>query len=565
MNNNTKKKRKNMNLTSKLALVYILAGFLPVLIILAVNFFEMRSMFSDEEKKKNEVYLKQTVDYLDSEFEEYNEMAEFFVEDDEMLKCLSAGNAGTEEFYKKIQETVLPAIKLYSCINSGVNSMVIYLDRDIDDRLENLAPISEIENCEWYDNAINNYIPNWYIDSAKGKVVMAKSFKNENKNDFLGVIYMEMELSHVLDSFKSAAAVNYGIKITDTCNNVILEYDYFTPKNQKYIVDAGEFSEIEKNGKYEILSCLSDETGWKIWMYQPERLIISKIAPVNLITIIGIVTCMVAAFLCIRFNAVFVTGRIKKLQQTMDTVEQGNFAVEINNNNDDEIGLLVNSFSKMIERLNRLINEVYKSKIKEKEYEMTALQAQINPHFLYNTLSMINWKAIEAGQPDISKITLSLSSFYRTSLNKGKNVIELSGEIQNIRSYLDIQLMLHDDGFDVELDVDEDTLKYTIPNLVLQPLVENAIEHGVDVMTEGRGEVTVKCKEKGEFIELSVIDNGVGMTEEQAKTILTSDSKGYGVRNVNERIKLFYGAQYSLKVMSKIGEGTEVLVCIPKK
>ena len=164
MNNNTKKKRKNMNLTSKLALVYILAGFLPVLIILAVNFFEMRSMFSDEEKKKNEVYLKQTVDYLDSEFEEYNEMAEFFVEDDEMLKCLSAGNAGTEEFYKKIQETVLPAIKLYSCINSGVNSMVIYLDRDIDDRLENLAPISEIENCEWYDNAINNYIPNWYID-----------------------------------------------------------------------------------------------------------------------------------------------------------------------------------------------------------------------------------------------------------------------------------------------------------------------------------------------------------------------------------------------------------------
>ena len=125
--------------------------------------------------------------------------------------------------------------------------------------------------------------------------------------------------------------------------------------------------------------------------------------------------------------------------------------------------------------------------------------------------------------------------------------------------------MLHDDGFDVELDVDEDTLKYTIPNLVLQPLVENAIEHGVDVMTEGRGKVTVKCKEKGEFIELSVIDNGVGMTEEQAKTILTSDSKGYGVRNVNERIKLFYGAQYSLKVMSKIGEGTEVLVCIPKK
>ena len=300
-------------------------------------------------------------------------------------------------------------------------------------------------------------------------------------------------------------------------------------------------------------------------MYQPKKLVISKITPVNLITVIGIVTCMVAAFLCIRFNAVFVTGRIKKLQYIMDTVEQGDFHVEISNNNDDEIGLLMDSFSKMIAKLNYLINEVYKSKIKEKEYEMTALQAQINPHFLYNTLSMINWKAIEAGQADISKITLSLSAFYRTSLNKGRDEIELNGEMQNIRSYLDIQLMLHDDGFDVEMDVDEGALKYTIPNLILQPLVENAIEHGIDIMTDGRGKIIVKCKEKGEFIELSVIDNGVGMTKEQADAILTSDSKGYGVRNVNERIKLFYGAQYSLNVISEIGVGTEVLVRIPKK
>ena len=128
----------------------------------------------------------------------------------------------------------------------------------------------------------------------------------------------------------------------------------------------------------------------------------------------------------------------------MKEVEQGNFEVNITSDSRDEIGDLVNGFDSMLLQLNTLIKEVYEGRIKEKEYEMKALQAQINPHFLYNTLSLINWKAIEADAEDISKITLALSTFYRTSLNKGKNVMSLSDELRNMRSYLDIQLMMHD-------------------------------------------------------------------------------------------------------------------------
>ena len=176
---------------------------------------------------------------------------------------------------------------------------------------------------------------------------------------------------------------------------------------------------------------------------------------------------------------------------------------------------------------------------------MKALQAQINPHFLYNTLSLINWKAIEADAEDISKITLALSTFYRTSLNKGKNVMSLSDELRNMRSYLDIQLMMHDYEFDVEFDVDESIGQYQSLNLMLQPLIENAIAHGIDVKTDGRGKLTITGKEDGDLIVLTVADNGVGMSDEQAARILTEESKGYGVRNVNERIKLYYGEQYS--------------------
>ena len=209
--------------------------------------------------------------------------------------------------------------------------------------------------------------------------------------------------------------------------------------------------------------------------------------------------------------------------------------------------------------------EYEKIKVEKLQNSYNALMGQINPHFLYNTLSLINWKAIEADAQDISKITLALSTFYRTSLNKGKNVMSLSDELRNMRSYLDIQLMMHDYEFDVEFDVDESIGQYQSLNLMLQPLIENAIAHGIDVKTDGRGKLTITGKEDGDLIVLTVSDNGVGMSDEQAARILTEESKGYGVRNVNERIKLYYGEQYSLQIESKVGQGTKVSIRIPKR
>ena len=209
--------------------------------------------------------------------------------------------------------------------------------------------------------------------------------------------------------------------------------------------------------------------------------------------------------------------------------------------------------------------EYEKIKVEKLQNSYNALMGQINPHFFYNTLSLINWKAIEADAQDISKITLALSTFYRTSLNKGKNVMSLSDELRNMRSYLDIQLMMHDYEFDVEFDVDESIGQYQSLNLMLQPLIENAIAHGIDVKTDGRGKLTITGKEDGDLIVLTVSDNGVGMNDEKAARILTEESKGYGVRNVNERIKLYYGEQYSLQIESKIGQGTKASIRIPKR
>ena len=143
--------------------------------------------------------------------------------------------------------------------------------------------------------------------------------------------------------------------------------------------------------------------------------------------------------------------------------------------------------------------------------------------------------------------------------------MSLKDELRNMRSYLDIQLMMHDYDFDVEFHVDESIGQYSTLNLMLQPLIENAIAHGIDVKTDGRGKLIITGKEEGDLIVLTVEDNGVGMSDEQAERILTEDSKGYGVRNVNERIKLYYGEQYSLQIESQIGKGTKACIRIPKR
>ncbi len=194
---------------------------------------------------------------------------------------------------------------------------------------------------------------------------------------------------------------------------------------------------------------------------------------------------------------------------------------------------------------------------------MQALQAQINPHFLYNSLSIINWKAIEAGNDEISQVTLALSTYYRTSLNKGETMTIAANELRNIEAYLHIQLVMHDDSFQVEKQVEEKILSCSVPKLILQPLVENAIEHGLDVSEKEEKKLKISALLEGGDLVFFVEDNGAGMEEEQAESMLTYQSKGYGMRNVHDRIRLLYGEESGLKIYSKKGEGTRVEIRFP--
>ena len=566
--NNTGTKKKGMRLKSKLAMVYILAGFLPIVVILFVNYFQMRSVFKNQEKNTLYSFIKRSVLDLDDEFKKYAELAGLITNDENVNDILSTIYLDDNRINEKFDQSVAPSLDAFIYFHNEVSKITIYTDRIVDYKNKYLAPIEELKKADWYESIADSRNNNWIAGTDEKTIVLVRKMQSLEENGINGYFYEKINYDNVFEDLSENISDNYGICVSDRLGQNIYSYDTFTDKNKGYNLSLSEITKKypDKNKDYFIVKKTIPETGWNVWLHKPEKLMGTSIRQINIITFGGTLVCLVATFMCIRFTAIFVTTRIGKLQKAVARVEKEDFSYTLNTTSQDEIGELITSFSKMERKLNYLINEVYKSRIKEKEYEMKALQAQINPHFLYNTLSLINWKAIEAGKRDISKITLALSAFYRTSLNKGNNITHISGEIENMRSYLSIQLMLHDDGFDVTEDIDDSVLEYTCPNLILQPLIENAIDHGIDVMPEDRrGVISVICKDMDTYIQFVIKDNGIGMTKEQTVKILTKDSKGYGVRNVNERLKLCYGEEYPMIIKSKENTGTEVIITIPKK
>jgi len=233
-----------------------------------------------------------------------------------------------------------------------------------------------------------------------------------------------------------------------------------------------------------------------------------------------------------------------------------------------EIQLLSNGIENMVERLIKLIEKTAEQEKQRRRTEFALMQAQINPHFLYNTLDTLVW-LIESGEiNEAVKMVASLSNYFRFSLSRGKNVITIEEEEQHIRSYLEIQQMRYQDLMDYEINIPEDLKKYIVPKLTLQPLVENALYHGIK-NTRRKGTIRLTGRYENERIILEVMDNGRGMSEErltEVKASLTDNKReGFGLRTVHQRIQILFGVEYGLTLESRLDSGTKVIVTIPMK
>ena len=556
-----------IKLRYKLAIIYSMFCFLPVMLLFWLSFLQMRSIIGDKEKMNLQSYLQQSVSSMDRTLDGYNSLSDYIAFDRTLAEVFSMEYGTPYEQYEQLTQKVDPILRSSSYFHGGMQRITIYTDNGMVKHDTTVAPVSEIEETDWYQKTLEHPGINWFVNYQEKTLFSARKLAFSGAREGVNILYMDVDYQKLFTPYAETLISECGLYITDQEGKLVFEESRFSGKNQNYDLTYSEFLEQRDRGStdYTILCEQSNTTGWTVWLYQPVGLAGEAMRPIVVMAGVTILICIFAAVLAYFITSGMVSGRIERLTCLMQEVQEGSMDMQVGSDDRDEIGMLYRGFGSMMKRIRTLINEVYLGKITQKEAELKALQAQINPHFLYNTLSLINWKALAAGEEDISRMTLAMSTFYRTALNRGRNVLQVEAELSNTRAYLEIQSMLHDGDFDYEIEVQPEILQCESLNLILQPLVENAIHHGIEEKTDGRGKISVRGWKEDNCVWFMVEDNGVGMEQKVADKILTMESKGYGVRNVDERIRLCYGEKYAMKVESVVGKGTKMTIHFPAK
>ncbi len=288
---------------------------------------------------------------------------------------------------------------------------------------------------------------------------------------------------------------------------------------------------------------------------------------INLVIILGIILLFFSILLAIIISGTLVKP-IYKLKNHMVEVSNGNLDSYYETKNNDEISILGKVFNQMLMDIKKLINQVYKVQTQKRNAELRVLQSQINPHFLYNTLDTIQWKALEYKAFDVADMINSLSIFFRISLSDGKEFITISDEIEHVRNYLEIQKTRYKDKISYSINLKESISQNLVPKMIIQPLVENSIYHGLKLKKQ-KGIININVLSENDYIIIEVIDNGIGMNHKMLATTKDNlynsiESEHYGLYNINERLKLTFKDKYNIDIDSEFGKGTKVLLKIPK-
>lgn len=449
---------------------------------------------------------------------------------------------------------------------------------------------STVVDKNWFRYALNKaenihfstpYVQNLFVDSDyQYQWVISISRAVEitmDKTIQQGVLLIDISYDPIAHLFENISLGSDGYTYLIDSEGVII----YHPKQQ--LIDAKVLQENNlvaatyKDGNHEetfqgeerVVTVKSvGYTGWKIVGVTPQKgLTLNNIK--NRIFIVFILLI----FVCIlsMINSLItskITNPINELEKSVNQLEMGALNIQIYEGGTYEIKHLGKSIKKMAAQIQNLMNDMVEEHESKRINELNTLQAQINPHFLYNTLDIIVWMIEDKRQEEAVKVVTALGRFFRISLSKGKTIITVADELEHVRNYLMIQNMRYKNRFEYQIIAEPEVMGCATIKLVLQPLVENAIYHGMEFM-DGDGEIIIKAYLEQEDLYLSVSDNGLGMTEDMVERLLNGDvsskrGTGIGVKNVNERIRVYFGTEYGLSIDSKPDEGTTIIIHLPK-
>ncbi|MDU1314869.1 MAG: sensor histidine kinase [Clostridium septicum] len=572
--------KNNYSFKKKLLMVFLLVGIIPLVLLWIYDaIFIMKTTY-----EKIEYYTKSNIEIaselIDNNINTYTKMVNYIAENQDIQKIInkeySEENYSREKRFNDTQELYKIIMAILSTQNTEIPIHIVNLDKTSRfSTTDYYAPIYNDIRGDFYKKLDNNEdIAITQIhrrvegkDSKDTVLVIGKAIVDKETREVIGYVIADIYDAYFDNIFKAISFVKgSNVMLLDDNGYIITDKNYKNSTGFKYPIDylnkmnshgTGTLKMNIDDVNYEGYYTNTKNTKIKVIELIPRKYFFSEVLENMKVLIILALVVITLCIIVVLITSKKMSKPIIEMTYLMKEVEKGNLDVSIENYSNDEIGELSRGFNDMTKELRRLIDEGYRKELLVQQAEFKALKSQVNPHFLYNSLGLVNWMARLGEVEDVIKATDALAKFFRYSVNNTEDIVPVKKEFEQIKSYLTIQNYRYKDKFTIKINVDENILDWNILKLMLQPLVENAIIHGLEKKI-GQGILIINAFEMEEKLCFEIKDNGVGIRGNSKK------GEGIGISNVNKRIKLFYGEEFGVDYKRE-DEFTIFSIVVPKK
>ena len=583
---------KNCSMRVKLFASFFLLIFIPIIVLTVFAAYRSTAIIQEQSMEIARLYLQQTENEMESELYKIATVSSSVAQTAEVHEVLEKQNTGISfseeyddmnELYKTIESTRalqnLYQIRLFIS-DSFTHSRSNYIT----------YPLSSVSDTDWYHQLVEQYQTQTLLppsifqpplsepQEVLSVVTLIRSRKNITR--ILGVVSVDVLKSDLIDILQrnnyaeqsAAYLVDENLNIVCGANSTfpVSEADLAAQLQQmRDTFGASSGVSTAGNAVYGLSAPIFD--GWRIFTVASMGNLLSPVLDLRDQMILLTVIISIIAFCLSYLYARYSTRRIKTLAEQVRRVENGDLSVSCIVDSEDEIGELQNSFNFMVRRISLLVDERYNLGKNLKDMELRALQAQINPHFLYNTLDMIAWKAMASGNQETVDIVVKLARFYRLSLSNGSDFLPLSDEVEHVRLFVELTNLCRSRNVQLNTEVAPNIADYPIMKLILQPIVENSLFHGLYELSDREGVIRLTAEQIGSYVQIQIADNGVGIEKSKLAELLAKKERpvvntkrgGYGIGNILERLRIYYDDRFTFQIESAILTGTTVTIRIP--
>ena len=583
---------KNCSMRVKLFASFFLLIFIPIIVLTVFAAYRSTAIIQEQSMEIARLYLQQTENEMESELYKIATVSSSVAQTAEVHEVLEKQNTGISfseeyddmnELYKTIESTRalqnLYQIRLFIS-DSFTHSRSNYIT----------YPLSSVSDTDWYHQLVDQYQTQALLPPSTFQpplsepqevlsvVTLIRSRKDITR--ILGVVSVDVLKSDLIDILQrnnyaeqsAAYLVDENLNIVCGANSTfpVSEADLAAQLQQmRDTFGASSGVSTAGNAVYGLSAPIFD--GWRIFTVASMGNLLSPVLDLRDQMILLTVIISIIAFCLSYLYARYSTRRIKTLAEQVRRVENGDLSVSCIVDSEDEIGELQNSFNFMVRRISLLVDERYNLGKNLKDMELRALQAQINPHFLYNTLDMIAWKAMASGNQETVDIVVKLARFYRLSLSNGSDFLPLSDEVEHVRLFVELTNLCRSRNVQLITEVAPNIADYPIMKLILQPIVENSLFHGLYELSDREGVIRLTAEQIGSYVQIQIADNGVGIEKSKLAELLAKKERpvvntkrgGYGIGNILERLRIYYDDRFTFQIESAILTGTTVTIRIP--